>query len=135
MLDGGTWQGRRILSRDFVARASTPLYHLRGITYGYLWWGIDYPYKDRTVHAFFATGAGGQTVFVVPELYLVVATFAGNYSSKGMGNMQNLPPRYILPAVREPGDDKNAPVIFREDYVTPYGRSPVSGPVAGTAPP
>jgi CubicO group peptidase (beta-lactamase class C family) len=134
MLDGGTWQGRRILSRDFVARASAPLYHLRGITYGYLWWGIDYPYKDRTVHAFFAIGAGGQMVMAVPDLDLVIATFIGNFSSKGMGNPQNLPPRYILPAVREPGDDKNAPVIFREDYVTPYGPSPEAGPVTRARP-
>lgn len=131
MLNGGTWQGRRILSRDFVARASAPLYHLRNITYGYLWWGIDYPYKDRTVHAFFAGGAGGQTVMVIPELDLVIATYAGNYSSKGsIHTSQNLIPRYILPAVREPGDDKSAPVIPREDYVTPYGRSSSSGPVS-----
>ena len=129
MLDGGTWQGRRILSRDFVARASAPLYHLRGIYYGYLWWGIDYPYKDRTVHAFFAIGAGGQMAMAVPELDLVLAVFSGNFSSKGMGNPQNLPARYILPAVREPGDDKSAPVIFREDYVTPYGPSKEAGPV------
>jgi len=106
MLNGGTWQGRRILSHDFVARASAPLYHLRGITYGYLWWGIDFPYKKRTVHAFFAGGAGGQAVIVIPALDLVIATYAGNYSSKGTVNTsQNLPPRYILPAVREPGDD------------------------------
>jgi hypothetical protein len=131
MLNGGTWQGRRLLARDFVTRASSPLYHLRGIYYGYLWWGIDYPYKNRTVHAYFAGGAGGQGVMVIPELDLVIASFAGNYSSKGsIDTQQNLTPRYILPAVREPGDDKNAPVIPREDYVTPYGRSPVSGPVS-----
>ncbi|MEA2560438.1 MAG: hypothetical protein QOH06_1942 [Acidobacteriota bacterium] len=130
MLNGGTWEGRRILSRDFVARASASLYHLRNVTYGYLWWGIDYPYKDRKVHAFYASGAGGQIVTVVPELDLVVATFAGNYSSKGMAETSHLTPRYILPAVREPGDDPNAPVMFREDYVSPYGRSEVSGPVS-----
>jgi CubicO group peptidase (beta-lactamase class C family) len=135
MLNGGTWQGRRILGSDFVARASAPLYHLRGIYYGYLWWGIDYPYKNRTVHAFFAGGAGGQGVMVIPELDLVIANFAGNYSSKGaIDTEQNLPPRYILPAVREPGDDKSAPVIPREDYVTPYGHSEVSGPVKGIRP-
>lgn len=135
MLNGGTWEGRRILSRDFVARASAPLYHLRGIYYGYLWWGIDYPYKDRTVHAFFAGGAGGQGVMVIPELDLVIATYAGNYGSRSatIDTQQNLTPRYILPAVREPGDGKNAPVIPREDYVTPYGPSPVSGPVSGAS--
>jgi CubicO group peptidase (beta-lactamase class C family) len=82
------------------------------------------------VHAFYATGAGGQTVTVIPELDLVVATFAGNYSSKGYIQTSHLVPRYVLPAVREPGDDPNAPVLFREDWVSPYGRSEVSGPVS-----
>lgn len=131
MLDGGTWQGRRILGEDFVARASSSLYHLRNVTYGYLWWGIDYPYKDRTVHAFYAGGAGGQAVMVIPELDLVIATYAGNYGSRDatVHVSQELVPRYILPAVREPGDDANAPVVLREDYVSPYGPSPDSGPV------
>jgi len=31
-------------------------------------------------------------------------------------------PRLILPAVREPGDDRNAPVVEHE-YTNPYGRS------------
>jgi hypothetical protein len=31
-------------------------------------------------------------------------------------------PHIILPAVREPGDDKSAPVLERQ-YVTPYGPS------------
>jgi CubicO group peptidase (beta-lactamase class C family) len=129
MLNGGTWQGRRILSRDFAARASSPLYHLRNIYYGYLWWGIDYPYKDRIVHAYFAGGAGGQGVMVIQELDLVIATFAANYSSRSAIHIQQeLIPRYILPAVREPSDDKNAPVKER-DYNTPYGPSPLSGPV------
>jgi CubicO group peptidase (beta-lactamase class C family) len=124
MLNGGTWEGRRIVSQEFAARAGSPLYHLRNIYYGYLWWGEDYPYKNRTVHTFSARGAGGQTVTVIPELDLVVATFAGNFSSrKGMFAASTDPiPRIILPAVREPGDDKNAPVVERI-YVTPYGAS------------
>ena len=124
MLNRGTWEGRRIVSQDFAARASSRLYHLRNIYYGFLWWGEDYPYKNRTVYAFSARGAGGQTVTVVPELDLIVATLAGNFSSrKGMFAASTDPiPHIILPAVREPGDDKNAPVVERE-YVTPYGPS------------
>jgi CubicO group peptidase (beta-lactamase class C family) len=124
MLDGGTWQGRRIVSEEFAARAASPLYNLRNIYYGYQWWGEEYPYKNRTVYAFSARGAGGQTVTVVPELDLVVATFAGNFASrKGMFAASTDPiPRIILPAVREPGDDRNTPVIERE-YVSPYGAS------------
>jgi CubicO group peptidase (beta-lactamase class C family) len=47
MLDGGTWHGRRILSRDFVACASPPLYEMGGIQYGYLWWVTDLQYIAR----------------------------------------------------------------------------------------
>ncbi|HEX6904220.1 MAG TPA: serine hydrolase [Thermoanaerobaculia bacterium] len=101
MLNQGTWQGKRILSRDFVTKASSPLYPLRGLTYGYLWWGVDYPYKDRTVHGFFAAGAGGQIVMVIPELDLVAAAYGGNYSSRATFNFQReYVPNYILPAVR-----------------------------------
>ena len=53
-----------------------------------------------------------------------MATFAGSYASrKGMFAASTDPiPRIILPAMREPGDDKTAPVIERE-YVSPYGAS------------
>ena len=125
MLDGGTWRGRRLLSRAFVERASSRLYHNRNVFYGYLWWSIDYPYKDRVVRTYYAAGAGGQLVFVVPELDLVVAHYAGNYTVplKTISDTdREFLPRFILPAVREPGDDKNAPVVWRE-FTSPYGPS------------
>ena len=134
-LDGGTWQGRRIISKEFAARAVSPLYNLRKIHYGYQWWIEDYPYKDRTVRTVSARGAGGQSVTVVPDLDLVVATFGGSYSSrKGMFGASLDPiPRIILPAVREPGDDRNAAVIERE-YVSPYGASKDGSPVSRQPP-
>jgi CubicO group peptidase (beta-lactamase class C family) len=129
MLNGGTWKGKRILGRDFVERASSQLYHLKNITYGYLWWTIEYPYKDRTLRAYFAGGNGGQGVMVIPELDLVIATYAGNYADRvGLHVQHDLTPCYILPAVREAGDDKNTPVVPRH-FVTKYGPSPVFGPV------
>ena len=121
MLNGGTWQGRRILSNEFVARASAPLHDLHSIKYGLLWWSIEYPYKDRTVRAFFAGGNGGQGVIVIPELDLVVATFGGNYGDRvGLYMQQELTPNHILPAVREQGDDSDTPVAPGK-FETPYG--------------
>jgi CubicO group peptidase (beta-lactamase class C family) len=129
MLNGGSWNGRQVLGRDYVSRASDRLYHLRNIYYGYLWWGIDFPYRSRTVRAFFAGGNGGQGVTVIPELDLVVATYGGNYSDRvGIHIQQELIPRYILPAVRESGDDGSASAAPR-DYVSPYGPSANAGPV------
>jgi CubicO group peptidase (beta-lactamase class C family) len=124
MLQGGTWQGRRILDASFAESAQSPLHDLRGIKYGYLWWSIEYPYKSRTLRAYFAGGNGGQLVMVVPELDLVIATFGGNYADRVSFRLQQeFVPNYILPAVREPGDDPHAPVEPRQ-FETPYGRPP-----------
>jgi CubicO group peptidase (beta-lactamase class C family) len=123
MLDDGRWHGRRILDHDYVARASAPLYHLRNVQYGYLWWGEDFPYRGRSVHAFMALGAGGQSVTVVPALNLVVAIYSGNYASRRQIDAGHHDvPRYILPAVREAGDPRDLPVVER-DYTTSYGPS------------
>ncbi len=130
MLNGGTWEGRRILSREFVAAASTPQYHLANIYYGYNWWMEDFPYKERTVRAVMALGAGGQIVSVVPELELVVAFYAGNYSGRVQIDLgHNLLPRFVLPAVREAGDERSSEVAERS-YKSPYGRSANGGRVA-----
>lgn len=117
MLNGGTWDSTRILDREFVQRASSPLYDFNGIQYGYLWWNIEYPYKDRNVRAFFASGNGGQTAMVIPALDLVIGMFASNYADHTAVHVQQeLVPDFILPAV-----DANGPVVVR-DFQTPYGR-------------
>ena len=101
MLNGGTWNGKRILSRDFVARASSPLGKIGTRPYGLAWWIYDLPYGNRTVRAFAALGNGGQNVFVVPDLDLVVAVYASNYGDRVLFEIQNdLVPKQILPAVK-----------------------------------
>lgn len=100
MLDGGMWNGQRIVSAEWARRATSPLENLRKIQYGYLWWSISYPYKGQTVHAFFAGGNGGQIVMGIPELDLVVAFYAGNYSDPVLYKIQqDFVPEYILPAI------------------------------------
>ena len=109
MLDGGAWNGRRIVSRDFAARATSPLLQLRGqrwgMRYGYLWWTTEYPHQGKTLRAYFASGNGGQVAVVIPELELVVAAFGGNYADRTSGwtMVRELIPQYILPAVRNVG--------------------------------
>ena len=123
MLNGGTWNGRRILDAGYTKASVSPQYHLRNIFYGYLWWVEDYPYKNRTVRSFSARGAGGNLVIVVPELDLVVTTMAGNYSNRrGMKYLGNFIATSILPAVREEGDDLHAPVRDIA-WSSPYGAS------------
>jgi len=133
MLDDGVWKGKRILDHDFVVKASSPLYNMNNIQYGYLWWSIEFPYRNRTVRAFFAGGNGGQSVTVIRDLGLVIATYAGNYATRvGLKIQQEYIPNYILPAVREPGDSRSAPVT-EGHFVTPYGHSEANGRVTRTA--
>ena len=82
-----------------------------------------YPYKGRQVLGYSARGAGGQMVFVVPELDLVVTAMGGNYSNRRGGRyLNNFIATSILPAVREPGDDPKASVKDI-DWLSPYGPS------------
>jgi CubicO group peptidase (beta-lactamase class C family) len=123
MLDGGMWNGKRILDASYAKAAAAPLYHLRNIYYGYYWWVEYYPYKNRKVLGYSARGAGGQMIFVVPELDLVVTAMGGNYSNRRGGRyLNNFIATSILPAVREAGDDPAAPVKDL-DWVSPYGPS------------
>ena len=122
MLNRGAWGGRPIVGREFARASIASQYHLRRITYGYLWWAEDLPYKNRTVRAFLALGNGGNNIVGIPELDLVVALYGANYGSRATGRIREIVPRLILPAVREPGDDENAPVVEHE-YTNPYGRS------------
>jgi CubicO group peptidase (beta-lactamase class C family) len=104
MTNEGMWEGRRILSKDFVARASSPLYQVGKRGYGLAWWYYNLPYGNRTVRAFAALGNGGQNVFVVPELDLVIAVYASNYGDRVLFTIQDdIVPKQILPAVKESG--------------------------------
>jgi CubicO group peptidase (beta-lactamase class C family) len=101
MIDGGRWEGRRIVSEKWTKRSTAAIYELGGNHYGYLWWITDYPYRGRTVRAFFAGGNGGQIVMGIPELDLVIAFFGGNYSdSSSLVPQRVFVPQYVLPAVK-----------------------------------
>jgi CubicO group peptidase (beta-lactamase class C family) len=101
-LNGGTWHGRRVVSKSWIQRSTQPRFTIgKGFRYGYLWWHRRYPYAGRTVDAYFASGNGGQTVMVVPELDLVFAAYGANYND-GKTNWKTTieyVPRYVLAAV------------------------------------
>src|SRR5262249_18272826 len=74
-LAGGAARGLCIVDAAYLEAATTPATPggpPEGVPYGYLWWVA--PRGGR--HAYFGAGFGGQSVTVVPELELVVATTA-----------------------------------------------------------
>ena len=91
-LNGGLYQGRRILDESWV-RASWVKYSHSGNSdffpepgwgHGYQWWiAVLNDTRGRTWQVFFASGWGSQVIFVLPELDLVVVTTADNYDYGG----------------------------------------------------
>jgi CubicO group peptidase (beta-lactamase class C family) len=129
MLNGGTWGGHRILTRDYVERATSTHYRLGRYGYGYLWWTTQLPYRGGATPAFMALGNGGQRIIVVPRLDLAVAVMAGEYATLGgYGELETaIVPRYIMAAIRDPGDAPSRP--FRPaDYQSPEARAPIPPP-------
>ena len=103
MLNRGRWGGRQIVSAEWAERSTAPLRNLTPTqTYGFLWNSVAYPYRGRTVHAFFAAGNGGQIFMGIPELDLAIAFTGGNYSDAALFIPQRVMiPEQILPAVRD----------------------------------
>ncbi len=83
VMQGGAWQGRQVVSADYVTRmvtASQPLNR----SYGLLWWvnaedGLDvfgrpggrrFPASPHDTYA--ALGAGGQVILIVPSRELIL---------------------------------------------------------------
>jgi CubicO group peptidase (beta-lactamase class C family) len=112
--NGGTWNGRRILSEAWVRESVEPRYRIgrtfrigrlsstetTSNNYGYLWWTTEYEYQGRRILAHHASGNGGQYSIFIPDLGLVIATFGGNYNDPGgFFTLRELIPRHILPAV------------------------------------
>ena len=76
----GVWEGKRILSADWVKDSLAPSVTVNeksGVKYGLKWW--LYPYgKDNARLAFAGSGFGGQLPIVIPDYDIVIVFTAWN---------------------------------------------------------
>jgi CubicO group peptidase (beta-lactamase class C family) len=71
-LHEGAWDGRQVVSASWVRAATSQHADPDGrLGYGYQWWLYD------THGAYAALGRSGQTIFVIPDLDIIVVTTAG----------------------------------------------------------
>ena len=98
-LDGGSWNGNRILSAAWVAESRRTTTHLQSDGYGYLWWKRGFTHDGTALECFFTSGNGGNFVFVFPALDLVVAFTGSNYNSDAMNQPFQILDKRVLPAV------------------------------------
>jgi CubicO group peptidase (beta-lactamase class C family) len=106
-LSGGTWNGRRIVSSEWVAESTTPHSNFAPMMdidldhqYGYGWHINPLKTTSHTYRSFSAGGNGGQIVIVIPELDLVICFNGGSYGefAKWYRWSLELVPKYIIPA-------------------------------------
>ncbi len=101
-LDGGTWNGKRIVPKTWVEASTAPHPMSAHGTDGYDWHRNEIHLGSRVFQEYDASGNGGQFLMVIPELDLVVLFTAGNYQNFGVWRhfRDELLPQYILAAVR-----------------------------------
>lgn len=99
-LNDGVWDGRQIVSEEWVAKSATPYpgpdnswfnnfarpippgegtWGPRG--YSYTWWTHQFSHSGEKYPAFWAFGWGGQRIIVLPDQDTVVVLTGGNYTS------------------------------------------------------
>ena len=98
-LDGGVYEARRVLSKDWIDASWTPRFLNSSFNtrhdYGYLWWHTRYAGHS----AWFAWGYGGQFLFVLPSLSAIVV-FTGDPDARTRGGndaIYDLMERTIVP--------------------------------------
>lgn len=100
----GAWKEQQIVSSDWIA-ASLAKQVQRGESerdgyYGYLFWNDNLEVNGKVYEAAYATGNGGNKIFIFKELPLVVvitaSAYGKSYAHKQVNQMMR---QYILPAV------------------------------------
>jgi CubicO group peptidase (beta-lactamase class C family) len=96
--NGGKWNDEQLWSAKFIRKAVSPIYTNKvGHTYGYFWWGSEMEINGKKHRCISARGAGGQFIFILPTLDLVVVVTSHN-KEKAMRYPFDLLKGVVLPA-------------------------------------
>lgn len=102
LLNDGQWNGRQVVPKGWIAESTRPRLKAYGLDYGYQWWLGRTFSKHGWLPWTAGFGYGGQSLFVQPDLDLVVAVTAGDYASpqrdQGMVPL-DIFARHVLPAI------------------------------------
>jgi CubicO group peptidase (beta-lactamase class C family) len=88
-LNGGIWEGKQIINKEWVANSSVPFddntdikvpgIKSSGEGYGYTWYIHETRHHGEPLNLFYALGWGDQMIFVIPDLKTVVVFTGANY--------------------------------------------------------
>ena len=102
-LNKGIWKEKRIISENWIDESFKKHTRLQDQKekneYGYLWWHYTYIIDGKVINSIEARGAGGQYIFVIPELESVIVITSGNYRNGKTRQPEKILEDYILPAI------------------------------------
>jgi CubicO group peptidase (beta-lactamase class C family) len=107
VLDHGAWKGRQIVPAAWIAQSVAPRFQTIGYFgglafYGYQWWLGRTLSRGEEIKWIAAVGLGGQRIFIVPDLDLVVMTTSGLYTSPRQGNAAlDILYSSVIPSIRD----------------------------------
>jgi CubicO group peptidase (beta-lactamase class C family) len=115
--DGGQWKGKQIISTkkintftsakipipdfSFVKSARSKVAIPQQTFYGDYWYREQLKTPNLQEDVLFASGNGGQYIFIIKRLQLVVVFTQGNYGLRKAKQAFDLLARYILPSFEE----------------------------------
>ena len=96
VMDNGKWKGEQLIPAEFIKVATSTIRKTHGnSSYGYYWWVESFEVEGKNYNGIQGRGAGGQFLFIFPELELVAVVTSHN---RGMGKMLRTLPQEIIPA-------------------------------------
>ena len=100
-LDGGRWQEQQIVPQSWVVESTTQVLQQDTIRYAYQWWLTDFVPNGQGVPSYYASGWGGQSIFVLPTLNSVVIVTGHRYEDGDAQetSVRSMMNNYILPFV------------------------------------
>ena len=121
MLNGGLWDGKRIVSQEWVAETTRRhVWNPGSPDYALHWWCGDFHYQGRSTYLYMASGHGGQKIFVIPDLDMVIV-LTHQVFDNDFGELNNLVilSRYLLPAAN-PTTPEELPVPLAPEVLSSY---------------
>lgn len=100
-IDDGVWNGEQVIDANWISQSVQPHSDFRdSVTsgYGYQWWIDDFEVDGQQIESYSTRGFGGQYIFCVPSLRLVVAFTGENYGTIDADQTFWLMQNYILQA-------------------------------------
>ena len=115
--DGGSWKGRQVVSKKWVTQSTLCDIEIPDFSfmkssrskaalpqqtfYGFYWYRESLKTSNFQYNMLFASGNGGQYIFIIPELNLTVVFTQSNYGSYRAKQAFEILAKYIIPEFRD----------------------------------